>query len=346
MKVDDFDFDLPPELIAQAPAEPRDSARLLEVGTHGCTDRIIRDLPQLLGPGDVLVVNNTRVLPTRLVAKRNQATIDVTLVEKTGNASWKAFCRPAKKLTPGDELIIADDLTARVDSKDGGEVALTFSVADPELTAALWQHGAMPLPPYIKRERGGRDEDNDSYQTLFAAKDGAVAAPTAGLHFTPALREAIEAMGARFAEVTLHVGAGTFLPVKTDDVHDHKMHSEWYELDEKNAALIRQADRVIAVGTTSLRTLESIAARHGELRADSGDTDIFITPGYRFGVVDALLTNFHLPRSTLFMLVSALCGRDRMQAAYAHAIAAQYRFFSYGDACFLPRLNDIPDADL
>ncbi|BBK43143.1 S-adenosylmethionine:tRNA ribosyltransferase-isomerase [Allostella vacuolata] len=336
----DFDFDLPADRIAQAPARPRDAARLLAIGRE-LADHGVRDLPRLLRPGDLLVSNDTRVIPARLTGRRGAATVEVTLHLREGEDRWLAFARPAKRLRPGDIVQFADDLSAEVTGKgEGGEVALRFSAAGPALLAALERHGRMPLPPYI---RGGTEGDGDraDYQTLFAARDGAVAAPTAGLHFTPDLLAALDAAGIRRTVVTLHVGAGTFLPVKAERAADHRMHAEWGEVGPEAVAAIDQArargGRVVAVGTTSLRLLEAAAGEAGRVRPFSGTTDIFILPGYRFQVVDLLMTNFHLPRSTLFMLVSALAGLDRMRAAYAHAIAAGYRFYSYGDACLIER---------
>lgn len=362
MRVDLFDFDLPPERIAQAPASPRDSARLLHVpAVGGFADRGVRDLPDLLRPGDLLIVNDTKVIPTRLHGQRAESggAIEATLVEEVATDRWRAYCRPAKRLKPGDAILFADGvLGARVVEKQAdGRVDLLFDRSGAALREALWAVGRMPLPPYIKRPRPEADadmeveatapNDREAYQTLFAREEGAVAAPTAGLHFTPRLIEALEAAGIGRAHVTLHVGAGTFAPVKAEDTDAHVMHSEWARLPEETAAAIararREGGRVVAVGTTALRTLESAAreaaasGRAGTVPPFEGSTDIFITPGHRFLGVDLLLTNFHLPRSTLFMLVSAFSGLERMRAAYAHAIAADYRFFSYGDACLLER---------
>lgn len=339
MRVDLFGFDLPPERIAQAPVEPRDSARLLHVG-ETVADLGVRDLPSLLQPGDAIVVNDAKVLPCRLSGKRRDAKIEVTLHRPLDGAVWLAFARPARKLKPDDLIIFAADFEARVTEKrDAGEVALAFNRSGPDLMRALEAHGFMPLPPYIKRGTGGADADRGSYQTLFAAKPGAAAAPTAGLHFTPDLMTAIDARGVRVVRITLHVGAGTFLPVKADDTDGHVMHAEWATLGDDAAAALNtvraEGRRITAVGSTALRTLETAAGDDGVLRPFSGDTDLFITPGYRFKAVDRMMTNFHLPKSTLFMLVSAFSGLARMQAAYAHAIKAGYRFFSYGDACLL-----------
>ena len=346
MNLSDFDFDLPERLIAQHPADPRDSARLLHVppGDASFGDLGVRNLPTLLQPGDVLVVNDTRVIPARLTGKRGEAKVEVTLHKQLGPgenraARWAAFARPARRLNPGDEVHFAGDLAATVEHRDGGEVTLRFQGDDAYLAAGLAKHGVMPLPPYIKRPAEGEAEDRDDYQTVFAARDGAVAAPTASLHFTPRLVEAIRARGVEIVAVTLHVGAGTFLPVKVEDLSQHVMHSEWGQVSAEAAERINVCrGRVVAAGTTALRLIESAAAEDGSLAAWTGDTDLFITPGYRFKRIDALLTNFHLPKSTLFMLVSAFAGYERMRAAYAHAVAKEYRFFSYGDASFLERV--------
>jgi S-adenosylmethionine:tRNA ribosyltransferase-isomerase len=350
MKVDLFDFDLPQACIAQHPMSPRDQARLLVIGAETQTpdaleDGIVLQLAEYLSPGDVCVFNDTRVIPARLFGKRGTTGVEVTLHKKDGPAIWRAFARPAKKLKEGDRIDFTDDFHAFVTAKGlGGEVTLTFDRADAQLLATLEQQGVMPLPPYIKRARGGEEEDLNDYQTLFATHPGAVAAPTAGLHFTERLLSALEQRGVISARVTLHVGAGTFLPVKVEDTDDHLMHSEWGEVSTDTAKRInaaRQAGgRVVAVGTTSLRLLESAADDDGALKPFMGDTAIFITPGYRFKIVDVLLSNFHLPRSTLFMLVSAFAGLDRMHQAYAHAIKAGYRFYSYGDACLMTRAQD------
>jgi S-adenosylmethionine:tRNA ribosyltransferase-isomerase len=342
MRTDDFDFDLPRDRIAQHPANPRDSARLLEVG-RTLRDWTVRDLPHLLRAGDVLVVNDTRVIPARLRGRRGQAAIELTLHRRAATADWRAFARPAKRLRPGDRVVFADDFWAEVTDKgEGGEVGLRFGGID--VDDGLQRHGIMPLPPYIERAPGGDGADRDDYQTMFAAVPGAVAAPTAGLHFTPTLIAAIRAAGVAVVTVTLHVGAGTFLPVKTERVEDHHMHSEWGTIGDAAAGAINAArdagGRIVAAGSTSLRILETAADDAGRLRPFAGDTDIFITPGYRFRIVDLMLTNFHLPRSTLFMLVAAFSGLARMKAAYAHAIDAGYRFYSYGDACLLHRMDE------
>jgi len=339
LRVDHFDFDLPPERIAQAPIEPRDAARLLHVGAT-MADLGVRDLPSLLQSGDALVVNDTKVLPCRLTGKRRDAKVEITLHKPVDATTWLAFARPARKLKPEDVIIFANGFEARVSEKrDAGEVALTFNHTGPDLMNALEAHGYMPLPPYIKRDTGGLDADKSRYQTLFAATPGAAAAPTAGLHFTSGLMEALQARGVQVISITLHVGAGTFLPVKVDDTDDHVMHAEWATLSADAAAALNAVraggGEITAVGSTALRTLESAARDDGTLRPFSGETDLFITPGYRFKVIDRIMTNFHLPKSTLFMLVSAFSGLARMQAAYGHAIEAEYRFFSYGDACLL-----------
>jgi S-adenosylmethionine:tRNA ribosyltransferase-isomerase len=339
MKVSEFDFELPAQLIADRPAVPRDSARLLEVAAT-LRDHVVRDLPALLRPGDVLVFNDTRVIPARLFGHRGTAAIEVTLHKCAAAARWHAFARPARKLKPGDVLSFDGGLSATVTDKgEGGEVELVFDRGGAALMAALAEVGRMPLPPYIKRPGGADDRDRSDYQTIFAARDGAVAAPTAGLHFTPELLAALDARGVARIAVTLHVGAGTFLPVKAEDTKDHVMHAESGEIEAAAAAAIERTreagGRVVAVGTTSLRLLESAADERGRLRPFAGDTSLFITPGYRFKAVDLLLTNFHLPRSTLFMLVSAFAGIDRMKSAYEHAKSARYRFYSYGDCCLL-----------
>jgi S-adenosylmethionine:tRNA ribosyltransferase-isomerase len=339
MRVDAFDFELPKQLIADRPAEPRDAARLLVVGS-ALEDRGILDLPQLLRRGDLLVVNDTRVIPARLLGARGSAQVEVTLHRDLGDGSWRAFAKGAKRLKPGDRLVFGADFAAEVTAKHSeGDIGLRFAVTGERFRTGLARFGSMPLPPYIKRAGGGDARDHDDYQTIFAAKEGAVAAPTAGLHFTPRLLAALDAAGIERATLTLHVGAGTFLPVKAEDTRDHKMHSEWGFIAAETAERINAArargGRVVAIGTTSLRLLESAAEADGRLRPFAGETALFITPGYRFRAIDLLLTNFHLPRSTLFMLVAAFAGLERMKRAYAHAIAARYRFFSYGDATLL-----------
>ena len=334
MRVDDFDFELPDERIALRPASPRDSARLLHVSPEGIADRFVHQLPSLLRAGDVLVSNDTRVIPAQLRGRKGDAVIDVTLHMRLGPWEWLAFVRNSKRLKPGDRVAFGAALVGVVVEKGGGgEIHWRFESDDP-LEVALEKAGQMPLPPYIARKRGIDAADRADYQTIFAREDGAVAAPTAGLHFTPGLLESLDAIGVLRETLTLHVGAGTFLPVKVDDTADHKMHSEWGRVPEDVSARLKAAKaegrRIIPVGTTSLRLLEASA-----LEPFTGTTDIFITPGYRFRAVDGLMTNFHLPKSTLFMLVSALMGLDRMQGAYAHAVAQDYRFYSYGDSSLL-----------
>ncbi|MEI6573167.1 MAG: tRNA preQ1(34) S-adenosylmethionine ribosyltransferase-isomerase QueA [Alphaproteobacteria bacterium] len=356
MRVDDFDFELPPESIALRLAEQREKARLLVVrsGVSEFEDRHIADLPHLLQPGDVVVVNDTRVIPARLTGCRERgaarAKIDVTLHKRESADHWLAFVRPAKKLDLGEIIHFrsaksnTQSLNARVESKgDGGEVLLRFSIAGAELDALIAQFGEMPLPPYIAAKRAEDEQDEKDYQTIFADRSGAVAAPTAGLHFTSSLIDKLRARGIDLIRVTLHVGAGTFLPVKVEDTRDHKMHAEWGEISSETADRLNRARqegrRIVSIGTTSLRLLESAVQPDGSFVAWSGDTSIFITPGYRFKAVDVLLTNFHLPRSTLVMLVSAFSGLDRIMKAYRHAIETGYRFYSYGDACLLFRVE-------
>lgn len=344
MRVDLFDFDLPRALIAARPAVPRDGARLLEVGGE-LADRVVTELPDRLRQGDLLVVNDTRVIPAGLAGRRGAAAIETTLHKKVSGSIWRAFARPAKRLKQGDTIDFADDLAAEVVGKgEAGEVTLRFNIGDDALLTALEHCGHTPLPPYIPRPDGPDARDRMDYQTVFAAHRGAVAAPTAGLHFTPALLDALTMKGIARVAVTLHVGAGTFLPVKVADTTDHSMHGEWGQISPTAAEAINAArargGRIIAVGTTTLRLLESAASADGCVAPFIGETDIFITPGYRFRVVDLLLTNFHLPRSTLFMLVAAFSGLPRMRAAYDHAIRAGYRFYSYGDACLLHRHGD------
>ena len=357
MRTDLFDFDLPPERIALRPAEPRDAARLLVVRPGGAAefeDRHIGDLPELLRAGDRLVVNDTKVISANLTGRRlgraTEPKIAATLIKRLDGSRWQALVKPAKKLRVGDivrfgsegRVCFLDQLDATVEAKgDRGEITLAFAFHGPVLDQAIAERGDMPLPPYIAARRAPDDRDRADYQTMFARAEGAVAAPTAGLHFTEALLNSLQACGIGLTRVTLHVGAGTFLPVNAEDTAAHHMHAEWGELTESAAAELNatRADggRIVAVGTTSLRLLESASAETGTLKPFAGETDIFITPGYRFRAVDALLTNFHLPRSTLFMLVAAFCGLDTMRRGYAHAIAANYRFYSYGDACLLFR---------
>jgi S-adenosylmethionine:tRNA ribosyltransferase-isomerase len=355
MKVDLFDFDLPDERIALRPASPRDVAKMLVVRPDdGMTDNIVRDLPSLLDPGDLLVFNDTKVIPAQLFGERRRgeaiAHVDVTLHMRVAPDRWLAFARPAKRLGEGDRIQFGHDgnacflgnLDATVIEKhDAGEVLLAFDLSGPLLDEALHAVGHMPLPPYIAAKRPEDARDQSDYQTVYAHEEGAVAAPTAGLHFTPELMAALDKRGIERHFVTLHVGAGTFLPVKAEDTADHKMHAEIGHVSAETAAAINAAktrgNRIVAVGTTSLRLLESAARDDGKLEAWSGSTDIFITPGYRFKTADVLMTNFHLPRSTLFMLVSAFMGLETMQAAYRHAIEAGYRFYSYGDSSLLFR---------
>lgn len=340
MNVDLFDFHLPPERIALRPARPRDAARLLVVrGDEPLADKGICDLPGLLEPGDALVFNDTRVIPAQLEGIRGQARIGATLHKRIDLRRWQAFIRNGRRLRAGDTIDFGHTVNAQAEAlHPDGSWTLAFAGDEP-VEVLLERAGTVPLPPYIAGKRPADQADRADYQTMFADKDGAVAAPTAALHFTPKLMAALAARGIGHETLTLHVGAGTFLPVKADDTADHIMHAEWGTISKETAARLNavreSGNRVIAVGTTSLRLLESAAVPDGTIRAFSGDTSIFITPGYRFRAIDGLLTNFHLPRSTLFMLVSALSGRDRMQAAYAHAIAEDYRFYSYGDACLL-----------
>ncbi len=342
-RLDDFDFPLPRELIADHPCEPREAARLLHIPASGAfTDRHIADLPELLRAGDLIVCNDTKVIPARLVGKRGAARVEVTLHRDEGGGIWRAFAKGAKRLRPGDRIDFAADLAATVAAKyPEGDLSVRFDVEGEAFRTALARHGIMPLPPYIKRSAGGDARDRVHYQTMFARAEGAVAAPTAGLHFTPALVEALARRGIGLASLTLHVGPGTFLPVKTDDPRQHRMHAEWGVLPaataERIASVRRAGGRIVALGTTSLRLLETAEAESGEVRPFAGDTQLFILPGYRFHAVDMLLTNFHLPRSTLLMLVAALAGLDRIKAAYTHAVASGYRFFSYGDACLIDR---------
>ncbi|RVT42120.1 tRNA preQ1(34) S-adenosylmethionine ribosyltransferase-isomerase QueA [Sphingobium algorifonticola] len=340
MRVDLFDFDLPPERIALRPAVPRDAARMLVAeGPTGLSDRIVSDLPQILRPGDCLVFNDTRVIPAQLEGTRGQARIGATLHKRLGLRSWQAFVRNGKRVRAGDRIDFGGGVTAIAGPKDAdGAIALDFEGDEP-VELLLERAGQMPLPPYIAAKRPTDARDAQDYQTMFAREDGAVAAPTAALHFTPALVDALAVRGVLTQTLTLHVGAGTFLPVKAQDTQDHHMHAEWGRIEPQAAdrlnAVRAAGGRIIAVGTTSLRLLESATGEDGIIRPFADETRIFITPGYRFRAIDGLMTNFHLPRSTLFMLVSALMGRERMQAAYAHAIAQGYRFYSYGDSSLL-----------
>ena len=340
MRVDLFDFDLPAENIALRPASPRDAARLLLVdGDKPLQDRIVLDLPALLRAGDILVFNDTKVIPAQLEGLRGQARIGATLHKRISLRQWQAFLRNAKRVREGDRIDFGAGVTALAGARDDdGGVTLTFEGDEP-VELLLERAGRMPLPPYIASKRPTDARDRSDYQTMFAREDGAVAAPTAALHFTPDLMAGLAEAGIASETLTLHVGAGTFLPVKAEDTDDHRMHAEWGRIDQATADRLnaaRQAGgRLIAVGTTSLRLLESACGEDGIIRPFADETRIFITPGYRFRAVDGLMTNFHLPRSTLFMLVSALMGRERMQAAYAHAIESGYRFYSYGDSSLL-----------
>jgi S-adenosylmethionine:tRNA ribosyltransferase-isomerase len=355
VRVDDFDFDLPAELIALRPGSPRDASRLLVVDPNSeppLADRMIADLPELLSPGDALVLNDTRVIPAELHGTRKRdgvvAQLSVNLIERLDDHCWQALARPAKRLKQGDRIVfggggnacLLGTLSATVEARgDEGEVTLNFELSGAALDQAIATLGSMPLPPYIASRRAADERDRIDYQTVFAAHEGAVAAPTAGLHFTPQLMQALAARGVSRHFVTLHVGAGTFLPVRSADTKDHVMHAEQGSISAETAAALNavkaRGGNIVAVGTTSLRILESATGEDGGLQPFTGSTRIFITPGYRFRFVDRLLTNFHLPRSTLFMLVSAFSGLEAMRAAYGHAIEQRYRFYSYGDACLL-----------
>jgi S-adenosylmethionine:tRNA ribosyltransferase-isomerase len=356
MRADLFDFDLPPERIALRPVSPRDAARMLVVrpGTsQELDDRGVRDLPGLLQPGDALVVNDSKVIPARLSGRRigrgHETRIEATLHQRLDGARWRAFVRPAKRLAPGDVVRFGDEgkvcflgqLDATVEAREDAEVTLAFAFHGAVLDQAIAERGDMPLPPYIAARRAPDEKDRSDYQTMFAQTEASVAAPTAGLHFTSALVTRLAERGIALHRVTLHVGAGTFLPVKTEDIADHKMHAEWGHVSAATADALSAArargGRLVAVGSTALRLLESATGKDGVIRPFAGETAIFITPGYRFRAVDVMMTNFHLPRSTLFMLISAFCGLDVMRRAYAHAIEAGYRFYSYGDACLLMR---------
>jgi S-adenosylmethionine:tRNA ribosyltransferase-isomerase len=341
-RTDDFDFDLPIERIAQSALEPRDHARLLHIHDGDLSDKHIYDLPLLLKPNDVLVVNNTKVIPARLYGFRGDVKIELLLHQKKSESIWIAFAKPAKRLKVGDGVVIGPDFKARVLAKhETGEVELQFNIGDDVFMEYLHQYGEPPLPPYIKREGGHAKADEERYQTVYAEHNGAVAAPTAGLHFTPELIKTLRDRGNEVLTVTLHVGAGTFLPVKVNRVRDHVMHAEWGEITAETAERINhykvQGRRIVAVGTTSLRLLESATDRKGFIKPFSDTTNIFITPGYHFKIVDVLMTNFHLPKSTLFMLVCAFAGYETMRTAYAYAVKENYRFYSYGDATLLER---------
>ncbi|MCF6443641.1 tRNA preQ1(34) S-adenosylmethionine ribosyltransferase-isomerase QueA [Nereida sp. MMG025] len=348
MKLSDFDFDLPDHLIATRPAQPRTHAKLLVAsGPSNVIDAQVFDLPKFLRSGDRLILNNTKVIPARLTGTRTRdsgqgpvaAKIEVTLLTPQPHGGWSALVKPLKKVNEGETIRFTDDLEAVVEGKVDGQAILSFNLAGDDFDAALNAAGAMPLPPYIEAKRKADDQDKHDYQTVFARHSGAVAAPTASLHFDEDLLRQIADMGVAFTEVTLHVGAGTFLPVKVDDITDHKMHAEWGQVSPDAAAQINATKaaggRVIPVGTTALRLIESAAAQTGQITHWTGETDIFITPGFDFKVADGLMTNFHLPKSTLMMLVSALMGCDRIKSIYAHAIAERYRFFSYGDSSLL-----------
>jgi len=344
VRVADFDFDLPPERIALRPARPRDSARLLRVEGSAISDHQVLDLPDLLRPGDVLVFNDTKVIPAQLEGTRGEASIGATLHKREGPREWRAFLRNAKRVREGDVIDFGAGVRASATDKDADGSALLHFHGEEPVELMLERAGRMPLPPYIASRREIDDADRADYQTMFAREEGAVAAPTAALHFTERLLAALDARGIARETLTLHVGAGTFLPVKSEKIEEHKMHAEWGRIDAATAERLNAArasgGRLIPVGTTSLRLIESAAEESGKIRAFEGDTAIFITPGYRFQAVDGLVTNFHLPRSTLFMLVSALMGLDVMKAAYAHAVARAYRFYSYGDASLLlPRAS-------
>jgi S-adenosylmethionine:tRNA ribosyltransferase-isomerase len=339
MRVDLFDFDLPPECIALRPARPRDSAKMLLVDADGFSDHVASDLANLLRPGDCLVFNDTRVIPAQLEGTRGLARIGATLHKREGLRDWRVFIRNAKRIREGDDVDFGQGVTARASDRSAdGSFRLTFDGEEP-VELLLERAGKMPLPPYIAGKRETDADDATDYQTMFAREAGAVAAPTAALHFTPGLMEALSMRGIAHETLTLHVGAGTFLPMKVDDTDDHQMHAEWGRIDADTASRLNavraKGGRVIAVGTTSLRLIESACGQGDVISPFERDTAIFITPGYRFKGVDGLMTNFHLPKSTLFMLVSALMGRERMQSAYAHAIARGYRFYSYGDASLL-----------
>ena len=352
MKLSDFDFDLPEHLIATRPARPRSAARLLVAGPDSEADSRVSDLPSHLIPGDRLILNDTKVIPARLsgIRSRNQASgassearIEATLLEPTPEGHWRALAKPLKKLKHGDEIRFSPNLTARVENRENSAAVISFNLAGDDFNAALAEAGVMPLPPYIAAKRAPDEADIIDYQTIWARRPGAVAAPTASLHFDDALLAGLARRGISTTRVTLHVGAGTFLPVKTDDISQHRMHAEWGEITAQAAKEINETraagGRIIPVGTTALRLIETAARETGEAAAWSGETDIFITPGFRFRMTDALMTNFHLPKSTLLMLVSALMGRERVHAIYAHAMRQGYRFFSYGDASLL-----LPDA--
>ena len=345
MDISLFDYELSEDLIAQKPCYPRDNSRLLNCIEKVSEDLKFKDLPKILNPGDVLVINNTRVIPSRLFGKRDEVNIEVTLHLKVKRNSWRAFIKPGRKCKIGEIIIFKNNLKAKLIEKFvQGDVLLEFNKGDQNLLNAVNHQGEMPLPPYIKRKIKSND-DKENYQTIFADLDGAVAAPTAGLHFTGKLINQLQKKGILFAPITLHVGAGTFLPVKVNNIFDHKMHKEWGNVGEVTAEIINDAiannKRIISVGTTSLRILETIAkTNNGKIKPWSGFTDLFITPGFKFKIVNLLITNFHLPKSTLLMLVSAFHGRDNIFKKYQYAITQKYRFFSYGDSCIFSRDNN------
>tara|TARA_B100000575_G_scaffold102707_1_gene81836 strand:+ start:1098 stop:2132 length:1035 start_codon:yes stop_codon:yes gene_type:complete len=339
MDVELFDYELPPDFIAQTPINPRDAARLLDLTNGTLNDRFIQELPSILEPGDLLVANNTRVIPTKLEGQCAGKKITVNLHKKVSPSIWFAFARPAKRVSDGDLILFHDSVIAKVLERNRGELLLEFQLSDKDLMSFLEQHGSMPLPPYIKRNHPSSNvADLKDYQTIFAQHEGAVAAPTASLHFTDRLVAALKKNNIDIAYLTLHVGAGTFLPVTVKNTNNHNMHSEWAELQSKTVEEIRnvkaRGNKVVALGTTSLRVLET-ASIGGTIKPFTGDTDLFITPGFKFNITDALITNFHLPKSTLIMLASALAGRERLLDAYEHAKRENYRFFSYGDACLI-----------
>lgn len=347
MKLSDFDFDLPEHLIATRPVKPRRNARLLVADQAGLHDRQVFNLTDYIGAGDRLILNNTRVIPARLSGQRTRDTgqgpvtakVEITLLDPLAGGGWRALAKPLRKVLEGEVIVFSPDLSATVTRKGETDLDLAFNLSGDDFDAALAAAGAMPLPPYIAAKRPADEQDKDDYQTVFARHSGAVAAPTASLHFDEVLLEALRAAGVAFTEVTLHVGAGTFLPVKVDDIDSHKMHSEWGEITAEAAAQMNETraagGRIIPVGTTALRLIESAASDEGTMAEWTGTTDIFIRPGYKFKITNGLMTNFHLPKSTLMMLVSALMGVERVREIYAHAVAEEYRFFSYGDASLL-----------
>ena len=338
----DFDYFLPTELIAQTPVNPRDAAKLLHISNGAIADHVMRDLPSLLRPNDLIIANDTKVIPAQLYGYIDDKLVGFTLHKKCSDNEWLAFAKPAKRCLVNSVVKFNTEFSAIIiEKREAGEVLIQFNCDGVQLLERIEKYGKMPLPPYIKRSKTGDKTDSENYQTLFAQKIGAVAAPTAGLHFTPELKEAILNIGAHIETVTLHVGAGTFLPVKSENLSEHKMHSEWGEVTTEVADKINQTKkgdgRVICIGTTSLRIVESVWANYGKMVPFKGDTDLFITPGYAFNVADLLLTNFHLPKSTLLMLISAFVGFEEIKDAYRYAIENEYRFFSYGDGCLLEK---------